>query len=159
MLQHSRSHRFEGLDLRFQRRRLPALLLVLLAGLACLTATAQTRLNDRDLEHMMKNVQQDAQPFRKAFDSSLRKSTIRGTSQEKDAKDLAETLEKQSRAALETFQKKQKAGPQVSALVQTAGQIDRVVSTVSLSPSVTAQWERLRTEIRQVADAYQVPMM
>ena len=130
-----------------------ALLLSVFAGA---TARAQSRIDDKDLARLMQNVKDDAQPFRKSFANALKKSTIRGTSQEKDAQQLGNTFVKQSESALDTFKKKHTAGDQVAAMVDTAGQIDSLVNQLSLSPPVTTQWEKLRTELHQVAEAFNV---
>ena len=52
-------------------------------------------------------------PFRQNFANALKKSTIRRTSQEKDAKALADTFAKQANTALETFKHQQKADQEV----------------------------------------------
>jgi len=130
---------------------------VLLAALSGVEARAQSRVNDKDLARLMQNVKSDAQPFQKSFANALKKSTIRGTSQEKDARELGATFEKQSKQALETFRKKGIAEDQVAAMVDTAGQIDKLVSSLNLNPETTQQWEKLRTELHQVAQAFNVP--
>jgi len=43
---------------------------------------AQQRLNDKDVEETMKNLNEDAGQFRSQFDSAVSKSTIRNTDQE-----------------------------------------------------------------------------
>jgi hypothetical protein len=134
-----------------------AVVALLLSAFAGTTAWAQSRINDKDVARLMQNVRDDAQPFRKSFASALKKSTIRGTSQEKDARGLADTFAKQSKRALETFQHKRKAEDQVAAMVDTAGQIDKLVNQLNLNPAVGTQWEKLRTELHQVAEAFNVP--
>ncbi|HEX6770775.1 MAG TPA: hypothetical protein VF126_02030 [Acidobacteriaceae bacterium] len=133
-----------------------AVVLLLTAGWG-VAARAQGRVNDKDLARMLENVNHDAQPFRKSFDSAMKKSTIRGTSQEKDARGLAATFEDQSKHALVTFRKHKKAEDEVAAMVDTAGQIDKLLNSVSLSPVVTQQWEKVRTELHEVAGAVNVP--
>ena len=85
--------------------------LVLLAGLAGVSrpARAQGRLSDKDLQRLMQNLKDDAQPFRQSFANALKKSTIRKTSQEKDARALTDTFAKQANGALETLKHNQKA--------------------------------------------------
>ncbi len=97
------------------------------------------------------------EPFQKSFANALKKSTIRKTSQEKDAKALAESFAKQANTALETFKHQQKADQEVVALVHTAAQIDPLVYSLQLNPQTTSQWERLRTELHQIAQAFGVP--
>ena len=116
-----------------------AVLALLVSAFGGATARAQSRVNDKDLARLMQNVKDDAQPFRKTFANALKKSTIRGTSQEKDARGLANTFADQSKRALDTFQHKRKAEDQVAAMVDTAGQIDSLVKQLSLTPAVAAK--------------------
>ena len=85
--------------------------LVLLAGMVGTSrpAAAQGRLSDKDLQRLMQNLKDDAQPFRQSFANALKKSTIRKTSREKDARALADTFAKEANQALETFKHNQKA--------------------------------------------------
>jgi hypothetical protein len=68
--------------------------LVLLAMVAGVSrpAAAQGRLSDKDLQRLLQNLKDDAQPFRQSFANALKKSTIRKTSKEKDARMLADSF-------------------------------------------------------------------
>jgi hypothetical protein len=134
-----------------------AMVVVLLSIASGATAPAQRRLNDKDLAQLMRNLRDDAEPFQHTFATALKKSTIRGTSREKEARELADTFAKQARRAVETFKHKRKAESDVTAMVGTAGQIDSLVYSLRLNSAVTSQWERLRTELHQVAQAFGVP--
>jgi hypothetical protein len=133
--------------------------LILLAGMVGTSrpAAAQGRLSDKDLQRLMQNLKDDAQPFRQSFANALKKSTIRKTSREKDARALADTFAKEANQALETFKHNQKADQQVAGLVHTAAQIDPLVYSLQLDSLTTSQWERLRTELHQIAQAFGVP--
>src|ERR1700733_10695029 len=120
-------------------------------------ALAQGRLSDKDLQQLMQNLKDDAGPFRQNFANALKKSTIRGTTQEKDAKALADTFAKQANSALETFKHQQKADQEVVDLVHTAAQIDPLVYSLQLDAQTRSRWERLRTELHQIAQAYGIP--
>jgi hypothetical protein len=135
------------------------LLLTLFALLMFMPAAAhaQGRISDSDLERLMKNLKDDAKPFKNSFNNGLKHSTIRGTSQEKDAKTLGETFVTQSNVAYNVFKKQHKAENEVTALVATAGQIEGVFHTVTLEPAAAAQWQKVRTELHQVAQAFNIP--
>jgi hypothetical protein len=120
------------------------------------TMHAESRLNDKDLARLMQNVRDDAEPFRQSFAHALKKSTIRGTSREKDARGLADSFARQAQRALETFKHRREAGSEVSAMVGTAEQIDAQVYSLKLNSAVTSQWEKLRTELHQVTQAFGV---
>ena len=130
--------------------------LVLLAAAlgASRPAVAQGRLSDKDLQRLLQNLKDDAQPFRQSFANALKKSTIRKTSKEKDARMLADSFAKQANSTLEGFKHIQKAEQGVTELVNTAAQIDPLVYSLRLNPQTTSQWERLRAELHQVAQAY-----
>jgi hypothetical protein len=131
--------------------------LVLLFGLLGGAAGAQGRLSDKDVQRLMLNLKDDAQTFHKSFAKALKKSTIRKTSEENDATALADSFAKQANTALETFKHQQKADQEVIGLVHTAAQIDPLVYSLQLNPQTTSQWERLRTELHQIAQAFGIP--
>jgi hypothetical protein len=78
---------------------------VVLALICAAGLSAQTRLNDKDVLQHMKNLKDDAKKFRPSFNSALAKSTIRKTTQEKDAKTLAQNFKKQTNSMYEAFKK------------------------------------------------------
>jgi hypothetical protein len=137
----------------------------LLAGLlsACLllalvpAAHSQARVSDKDLQHMMENIRDDAKSFRDPFNKALSKSSIRRTSAEKDAKKLADDLGKQTAAALDEFKHNKQAGPRTAAMFATAHRIDTVVSGLQPAGVANAQWEKLRQELQQVSTALGQP--
>jgi hypothetical protein len=120
-------------------------------------AAAQGRLSDKDLQRAMENLKSDAQPFRQTFANALKQSTVNKTSQEKDARALADAFAKEANAALDSFKHDQKSGPQVAALVHTASQIDPLVYSLHLNPQTASQWEKLRFELHEIAQAFGVP--
>jgi hypothetical protein len=119
-------------------------------------AAAQGRLSDKDLQRLLQSLKDDAQPFRGSFANALKMSTIHKTSKEKDARMLADSFAKQANSALEGFKHNQKAEQPVTELVHTAAQIDPLVYSLQLDTATTSQWERLRGELHQVAQAYGV---
>ena len=131
-------------------------LLAMVAGVGR-PAVAQGRLSDKDLQRLMQNLKDDAQPFRQSFDNALKQSTIRKTSKEKDARMLADSFVKQANSALDSFKRNQKAEPAVTELVHTATQIDPLVYSLQLDSATTSQWEKLRSELHQIAQAYGIP--
>jgi hypothetical protein len=64
------------------QRRVGFVFLILLTVVlgAARFAAAQGRLSDKDLQRLMQNLKDDAQPFRQSFANALKKSTIRKTS-------------------------------------------------------------------------------
>ncbi len=118
------------------------------------TARAQKRVSDKDMARMMKNLRYDTKTFRPMFDHALSKSTIRKTSQAKDAKNLAATYQNQVEAMFARFKKNPNDGSPVASVVNTAGQIDSLLRSVSLGPDVMSQWQKIREELHPIAASY-----
>ena len=118
---------------------------------------AQTRLSDKDVEQHMKNLKDDAKKFRSSFNSALSKSTIRKTSQEKDAKTLAQNFEKQTNSMYETFKKSTKSEPYLQNSLDTARQIEKVITSTQLDTATNTQWSTVKIELNTLANAFHVP--
>ncbi len=118
---------------------------------------AQTRINDRDLATMMRNLRDDAKSFHPHFDAAVHKSTIRKTSQAKNARSQAANFTRQTEALLNRFKKDHNGVDEFTAVMNSAQQLDAVVNLIAPGPQVTAQWQKIRTEIHLIAKAYGVP--
>lgn len=125
--------------------------------LAAPAARAQTRVSDRDMIAMMRNLRDDAKSFQPRFDSAIQKSTIRKTSQEKDAKKLVATFVRQTDGLVKRFKKDRNGADAFTAVMNTAQQIDATVTSVALGSRATDQWQKVRTEVQQLAAAYNIP--
>jgi hypothetical protein len=66
-------------------------------------------MHDKDIQSLMKNLTEDATRFRSSFNAAVAKSTIRKTSQEKDAKALVAQFQKQTEGLLSQFKSTKKA--------------------------------------------------
>jgi hypothetical protein len=130
--------------------------LFLLLGFSaiCSSASGQTRVSDNDLERLMKNLRDDAKSFRPVFESSLKRSTIRKTSQEKDAKKLAEQFAKQTDGAWQQFKKTKQNHVGITNVSATAQQIDKLVYGLKLDGSTTSAWSKIQQELQQVQSAF-----
>jgi hypothetical protein len=119
-------------------------------------AKAQGRLSDKDLQNLMGNLKDDAKSFRPVFTSALKKSTIRKTSREKDAANLADRFQKETEAMHSHFKAKKTADTELPLVQRTAAQIDQVVRNLNLGPQTTSRWEKIETELQQISSAFGV---
>jgi hypothetical protein len=115
---------------------------------------AQSRLSDKDLEALMRNLRDDAKSFRSPFESDLKKSTIRKTSREKEGRQLAERFEKDTESMLNQFKSTKKADRDLPAVRSTAQQLDAMVVQLSLGQQTTSRWNKIQTELRQISSAF-----
>ena len=135
--------------------RISSLLTVfLLLMVGAYPAAAQDRLSDKDVANMMNNLKNDAKNFRPVWNKALSKSTIRKTSREKDARNLATQFQNQTEGMLRQFQSNKTADQSLPLVQQTARSIEQVKTDVSLGPVVDQQWAKIRTELDQIAQAF-----
>jgi uncharacterized membrane protein YhiD involved in acid resistance len=120
-------------------------------------SSAQQRLSDKDVESTMKNLREDSKRFQSSFNSSISKSTIRKTSQEKDAKALVKTFQSQTETMLHVFQDKKKADATLPGALGTAKQIDGVLSSVSLGGTTVSDWAKCKAELNILANEFNMP--
>jgi len=114
----------------------------------------QNRLSDKDVEQLMNNTYQDAKKFQSMFNQSVSKSTIRKTSQEKDAKKLVDTFQKGTKDLKEHFKDTKKSDPYLQNTLDNARQIEKIMHDVQLGPETTTQWAKVRKELDDLADAF-----
>ena len=141
---------------RLTRSALFSAVSVVLSVICATSLAAQSRLSDKDVEQHMKNLKEDAKKFRSSFNSALSKSTIRKTTQEKDAKTLAQNFEKQTNSMYQGFKDNTKADPYLQNCLDTARQIDKVMTSTPLDPAANTQWSTVKTELNTLAQAFNV---
>jgi hypothetical protein len=129
-------------------------ILALLLATAAFSTAAQDRLSDKDVANMMNNLKNDAKNFRQVWNHALSKSTIRKTSREKDARNLGTQFQNQTQGMLRQFQSNKTVDTSLPLVQQTARNIEQVKSDVSLGPVVDQQWIKIRTELDQIAQAF-----
>jgi hypothetical protein len=113
---------------------------------------SQGRINDKDLEQLLKNLKDDAKSFRPSFEKALKNSSIRKTSREKDAKAVAQRFQDQTNGVYQQF-KNSKQAPGFPEVQATARQIESLMNELNLAGEVTPKWEKIRPELGRVRDA------
>ncbi len=126
------------------------------AGLILLTllgvnSIAQTRVSDRDIESMMKNLSEDAKKFASSFNSGVTKSSIRKTSREKESKILVKRFEQQTAGMLKNFKKNKKAEAEIQLVLISSDQIDKLLNEVNLDGRTVSDWKKVQEEIALVS--------
>lgn len=117
-------------------------------------ANAQQRMTDKDVENTMKNLQEDAKKFRSSFDSAIGKSTIRKTSQEKEAKTLVKRFQDETKNMLSHFKSTKRADADLPVVNQTASQIDKLLSGITLNERVGLDWSKVKNELGMLSNAF-----
>lgn len=137
--------------------RAGALAALVIALLLVQPSFAQQRMSDHDIENLMKNLKEDTKRFQSAFNSSIGKSTIRKTSQEKDAKAEVQQFRNQVERMLDVFQDKHKADDTLPGVMATSKQIDDTFKNVQLGGSAVSTWAKCKSELNILATQFNVP--
>jgi len=119
--------------------------------------TAQSRLSDKDLEQRIKNMNDDVKKFRSTFNSSVSKTSIRKTTQEKEAKTLVGNFQLQSKSLYDKFKKSKKADPYLQSCLDSASQIDKLLQSTQFDSNTTSQWAKVQSQLKDIASAFHVP--
>ncbi len=117
------------------------------------TASAQSRLDDKDVQRFLENLDGDAKSFRATFDQALKQSSIRKTSRQKDAEKLAITFQRQTDGISDQFKHTKKV-PGLAAVAATADQIEQLISELQLDGETTVKWQKIKQELAQVESAF-----
>lgn len=120
-------------------------------------AYGQGRMNDKDLQALMQNLRDDTKSFKSQFYSAIGKSTIRKTTREKDAKSLVDRFQKQTETMLNNFKRTKQGDADVQTALTTAQQIDELVYGLRLNPQVTSSWDKIESELEQIAGVFGLP--
>jgi hypothetical protein len=135
-----------------------ALLALTFALLFAQPSLAQHRMSDRDIETLMKNLKQDGKKFQSSFDSSISKSAVRKTSQEKIYKDLVKSFNAQADTMLSVFQSKHTADSTLPGVLSTARQIDDVFLDYQIPGNAKADWNNCKAILVKLASEFNMPM-
>jgi len=128
-----------------------ALVVAMAFGVFIPRVHSQDRMNDKDLEKMFDNLKSDSKKFESAFDDAVEKSTIRKTSQEKEAKTLVESFRKQAEAALNRFKKDQHPENELASLITSGTEIDKLLTTTPMGDKADAAWSPVKKELSDIS--------
>jgi hypothetical protein len=139
--------------LRNLRLMLFVLGLFVFMGSGWQAVASQSRWDDKDLQHMLENLNSDAKSFRSTFDHALKQSSIRNTSRQKDAEKLAMAFQKQTAGIDDQFRHTKKV-PGLQEVSATADQIEKLISELQLDGETTVEWQKIKPELAQIESAF-----
>ena len=125
------------------------------------TAKAQVvgqpyRLNDKDIEKIIKRIEQQSDHFRSSLDEALDKSRFNGTNREDNLNALIKDYYEQTKRLRDHFDKHHSATADVEAVLDRAARIDNFMSRNRLSSKAQDNWSTLKGNLDELASAYNV---
>jgi len=137
------------------------LLLFVCSALLVSTAGAQVigqpyRLNDKEVERIIRRIEQQSDRFRSSLDSALDKSRFNGTNREDDINSFIKDFYEQTKRLRNRFDKHESTSPDVQAVLDRAARIDDFMSRNRLSSKAQDDWSTLKNNLDELASAYNV---
>ena len=136
------------------------LISIVFAG-ATVPAAAQVvgqpyRLSDKDVEKIIKRIENQSDKFRSSLDSALDKSRFNGSSREDDINAFVKAFYEETKRLRNHFDAHKSTAPDVESVLQRAARIDGFMRRYPLSSRAQDEWSTLRTYLDELAQAYNV---
>ena len=140
-------------------------LLALLFVITCLAVAAPARaqvvgspyrLTDKEVEQILKRVENQSNNFRRSLDASLDRSRLNGTNREDDINAFMKNFEEQTKRLRDRFDDHKSVAADVEAVLSGAASIDQFVYRQRLNEGAQNDWSTLRASLDDLAQAYNV---
>ena len=114
------------------------------------------RLNDKQVEKIIRQVEKQADTFRKSLHDGLNKSRFDQTRREDAINDFVKEFSKQTSRLHDNFNHHKSTAPDVEAVLDRAARIDGFMSRYPVTGHAQNDWSALRTSLNELAQAYNV---
>src|SRR5215510_1861101 len=114
------------------------------------------RINDRDVEKLLKNVEQQSDRFRSTLDSSLDKSSLDGTRREDEINAYVKDYYSETKRLRDRFNDHKSTAADVQLVLERGAQIDRFMRRNRLRGDADREWAKLRGDLDELARVYNV---
>ena len=114
------------------------------------------RLNDKEVEKIIRRIEQQSDHFRSSLDSALDKSRFNGSNREDDINSFIKDFYEQTKHLRNRFDKHQSASADVEAVLDRAARIDNFMSRNRLTSKAQDDWSTLKSNLDELASAYNV---
>jgi hypothetical protein len=114
------------------------------------------RLSDKEVERILKQIENQTKTFRKSLDSSLDRSRVNGTNREDDINAFVKAFEEQTKRLRDRFNDHKSVAADVEAVLDRAAAIDGFMGHQRLRGRAEEDWFALRSNLDELAQAYNV---
>jgi hypothetical protein len=114
------------------------------------------RISDKEVEKLLRRIEQQSDRFRSSLDSALDKSRFNGSRREDDINSFMKDFYEQTKRLRHQFDSHKSAAPDVQAVLERAARIDDFMNRNRLASKAENDWSTLRTYLDELASAYNV---
>lgn len=142
----------------FRRLFMSSCLCVISAALVA-TVMAQVvgqpyRLSDKEVEKIIRRIEQQSDRFRSSLDAALDKSRFNGSNREDDINAFVKDFYKQTKTLRDRFNSHKSTTSDVQSVLARAARIDGFMRRYPLSSRAQDDWSTLKTNLDELATAY-----
>ena len=114
------------------------------------------RVSDKEVERIIKRIEQQSDRFRSSLDDALDKSRFNGTNREDDINSFIKGYYEQTKQLRDHFDKHHSATADVEAVLDRAARLDDFMRRNRLSSKAQDEWSTLKNNLDELAAAYNV---
>ncbi len=114
------------------------------------------RVNDKQVEQIIHNIEKNAERFRDSLDTRLDESRLNGTEREDEVNARVKEFEEATKRLHENFDNRRSAAGDVQNVLDRAARIDEFMYRNRLGGRAESDWARMRGELDRLANAYGV---
>lgn len=114
------------------------------------------RVNDRQVEQIIKSIERRSDTFRSSFDKALDRSRLDGTYTENSVNDFVKAFENAADELRSRFDGRRAVAADVENVLGRAAVIEQFMRTNLRQQRVRRDWSLLKGDLRQLANAYGV---
>lgn len=114
------------------------------------------RLSDKEVERILKRIENQANNLRRSLDAALDRSRLNGTNREDDINAFIKNFDEQTKQLHDRFDDRKSVAADVEAVLNRAADIDQFMRRQRLSERAQNDWSTLRVSLDELATAYNV---
>jgi len=115
-----------------------------------------TRVNDRQVEQIIRSIERRSDVFRRSFDAALDRSRFDGNYTEDSVNEFVKDFEEATNNLRSRFNGRTAAASDVDTVLNRAAQIDQFMRTNLRQARVQSDWTLLKGDLQRLANAYSV---
>jgi len=119
-------------------------------------STLPYRLSDKEVEQILRRIEQQSKRFKSSLDSALDKSRINGTRREDDVNEFIKQFDDEVKRLRDRFSDHKSVSADVQSVLDRAARIDEFMSRRELSRKSQDEWSRLKANLDELSQAYSV---
>jgi hypothetical protein len=114
------------------------------------------RVSDKDVERILRRIEQQSDHFRSSLDSALDRSRFNGSNREDNINKSIKDFYEQTKRLRDRFDNHKSTSPDVEAVLDRAARIDDFMRRNRLSSKAQDDWSTLKSNLDELASAYNV---